>query len=116
MLLRGSRLAALRTKHSVRRYVSSAEDASQQDGSSTPSASVEQAAAEAEDGLESLSDGEAGSLKPYKPRPLPLSPLMDPVLIAARQKWTLPKAHPSKTPTAFQEQLAKNPYGMHIGR
>lgn len=48
------------------------------------------------------------SLKPK----LPLSPLMDPAYLAAKQKHRLPKAPPSKIPTAFQQQLAKNPYGM----
>lgn len=44
---------------------------------------------------------------------LPLSPLMDPVFHEARQRWTRPK--PTSTdykPTKFQNQLARNPYGM----
>jgi hypothetical protein len=45
-------------------------------------------------------------------RPLPLSPLMDPSYLAAKQRHRLPKAAPSKEPTPFQQQLAKNPYGM----
>jgi hypothetical protein len=45
-------------------------------------------------------------------RPLPLSPLMDPVYLAAKQKYRHTKAAPSKEPTPFQQQLAKNPYGM----
>jgi hypothetical protein len=46
------------------------------------------------------------------PKPnLPLSPLMDPIYLAAKQKHRLPKAPPSKNPTPFQQQLAKNPFG-----
>lgn len=44
--------------------------------------------------------------------PLPLSPLMDPAYLAAKQKHHLQKAAPSKEPTPFQQKLAKNPYGM----
>jgi hypothetical protein len=50
--------------------------------------------------------------KPSARRPLPLSPLMDPSYLAAKQRHRLPKAEPSKEPTPFQQQLAKNPYGM----
>jgi hypothetical protein len=50
--------------------------------------------------------------KPSSRRSLPLSPLMDPAYLAAKQKHRFPKAAPSKEPTPFQQQLAKNPYGM----
>jgi len=50
--------------------------------------------------------------KPPARRPLPLSPLMDPAYLAAKQKYKLPKAAPSKDLTPFRQQLAKNPYGM----
>lgn len=45
-------------------------------------------------------------------RPLPLSPLMDPVKIAARQRYREPKAAQGETLTPFQIKLAANPYGM----
>jgi hypothetical protein len=57
-------------------------------------------------------DGAADTSRPSSRRPLPLSPLMDPSYLAAKQKHRLPKAAPSKEPTLFQQQLAKNPYGM----
>jgi hypothetical protein len=50
--------------------------------------------------------------EPLARRPLPLSPLMDPAYLAAKQKYKLPKAAPSKDLTPFRQQLAKNPYGM----
>jgi hypothetical protein len=54
--------------------------------------------------------------KPPRPRrrPLPLSPLMDPVYKAAKQKYQQPKAPPSKNPTPFQRQLQKCPYGIQF--
>ena len=42
---------------------------------------------------------------------LPLSPLMDPKLIAARNRYRTPKPQPSGTPSALTERLQKNPYG-----
>jgi len=59
-----------------------------------------------------LENGVIESRKPPARRPLPLSPLMDPAYLAAKQKYKLPKAAPSKEPTPFQQKLAKNPYGM----
>ena len=56
-------------------------------------------------------DAVASRKKGLSRRPLPLSPLMDPAYLAAKQKHRLPKAPPSKHPTPFQQQLAKNPYG-----
>ncbi|KAB8297366.1 hypothetical protein EYC80_002711 [Monilinia laxa] len=54
------------------------------------------------------------SVKEVKPRELPLSPLMDPVFLEARNKHSAPKPPPSKERTAFQEQLAKNPYALAL--
>jgi hypothetical protein len=56
-------------------------------------------------------NGVADTPRSLARRPLPLSPLMDPAYLAAKQKYRLPKAAPSKEPTPFQQQLAKNPYG-----
>lgn len=56
-------------------------------------------------------DGATSRTKGASRRPLPLSPLMDPAYLASKQKHRLPKAPPSKNPTPFQQQLAKNPYG-----
>lgn len=42
---------------------------------------------------------------------LPLSPLMDPQLIAARNRHRAPKPRPSGPPSALRERLQKNPYG-----
>ncbi|KAI9646323.1 hypothetical protein NHQ30_005764 [Ciborinia camelliae] len=54
-----------------------------------------------------------GSGKKIKPRELPLSPLMDPSFLEARNRHAAPKPPPKKEErTAFQAQLAKNPYGM----
>ncbi|KAA8568299.1 hypothetical protein EYC84_007335 [Monilinia fructicola] len=55
------------------------------------------------------------SVKEVKPRELPLSPLMDPAFLEARNKHSAPKPRPSKERTAFQEQLAKNPYALALG-
>jgi hypothetical protein len=57
-------------------------------------------------------NGVIDTQKPLARRSLPLSPLMDPSYLAAKQKHQLPKAAPSKERTPFQQQLAKNPYGM----
>ena len=45
---------------------------------------------------------------------LPMSPLMDPSFFEGREKHHKPKAPPSQEPTPFQQQLAKNPYGMKL--
>lgn len=50
----------------------------------------------------------AGALE--DPR-LPLSPLLDPDLLGARNRYKLPKLEPSSEPSAFQKKLQKNPYG-----
>ena len=42
---------------------------------------------------------------------LPLSPLMDPQMIAARNRHRTPKPQPSGPPSALREKLQKNPYG-----
>ncbi|KAH6720331.1 hypothetical protein BKA61DRAFT_594674 [Leptodontidium sp. MPI-SDFR-AT-0119] len=52
--------------------------------------------------------------KPFKRRPLPLSPLMDPAFLEARQRHKTPKPPPTKTPTSFQQQLAKNPFALAL--
>lgn len=64
-------------------------------------------------------DGQQDTLR--KPQPqsallspsskLPLSPLMDPNLIAARQRYRTPKPVPSGELSAFSKKLEKNPYG-----
>lgn len=94
-----------------RLYATSSNGSEHQDGSNSSVPATPQVADqhthESADGVGVSQDGSM----PYKRRPLPLSPLMDPDLVAAREKWHLPKAPPSKTPTPFQQQLAKNPYG-----
>ena len=45
---------------------------------------------------------------------LPLSPLMDPRLIAARNRYLTPKPQPSGPPSALTMQLQKNPYGSPL--
>ena len=42
---------------------------------------------------------------------LPLSPLIDPKLQAARNRYESRKPEPSGEPSDFQKKLAKNPYG-----
>ena len=42
---------------------------------------------------------------------LPLSPLMDPNLIAARQRYRTPKPAPSDELSAFSKKLKRNPFG-----
>lgn len=42
---------------------------------------------------------------------LPLSPLIDPKLQAARNRYKARKPEPSREPSEFQKKLAKNPYG-----
>ena len=44
-------------------------------------------------------------------RPLPLSPLMDPSKIDARQRHRRPKSAKEEQLTPFQRKLAANPYG-----
>jgi hypothetical protein len=39
---------------------------------------------------------------------------MDPAVIAAKQKYTAPKARPSKNPEGFQQIFAKNPYALAL--
>jgi hypothetical protein len=46
--------------------------------------------------------------------PLPISPLMDPDAIAAKEKWVARKSRPSKKPEDFQRMLAKNPYARAL--
>ena len=43
---------------------------------------------------------------------LPLSPLMDPKLIAARQRYRTPKPAPSGKLSAFSKKLERNPFGQ----
>ena len=45
-------------------------------------------------------------------RPLPLSPLMDPASIAARQRHRTPKPRQGSDLTPFQRKLQSNPYGI----
>ncbi|PBP24308.1 Esterase-like protein [Diplocarpon rosae] len=50
----------------------------------------------------------------FKRRSLPVSPFMDPAFFEAREKHQIRKPGPSKTPTEFQRQLAKNPYALAL--
>jgi hypothetical protein len=80
----------------------------------------EDAKTEKSDGLSTTEEaGQATSRpeeepKPLKRRELPLSPYMDPELLSARKKYRQPKQPPSKTPTDFQKQLARNPYALAL--
>jgi hypothetical protein len=49
----------------------------------------------------------------YGNRPLPLSPVIDPVFVAARNRWKMKKATPPKADelTDFQKKLRDNAYG-----
>ncbi|KAF7930883.1 hypothetical protein EAE99_004133 [Botrytis elliptica] len=72
------------------------------------------------DGIQTTTvDGGEGRKNAYekgtKRRELPLSPLMDPLFQEARTKHSAPKPQPKKEGrTAFQEQLAKNPYALAL--
>lgn len=44
---------------------------------------------------------------------LPLSPLMDPKLIAARERHRNPKPAPGENQSEFSKKLRNNPYGEH---
>ncbi|KAK6585388.1 hypothetical protein PZA11_002115 [Diplocarpon coronariae] len=50
----------------------------------------------------------------FKRRSLPVSPFMDPAFLQAKKKYRIRKPEPSKTPTEFQRQLAKNPYALAL--
>ncbi|KAI4203962.1 MAG: hypothetical protein LQ348_001345 [Seirophora lacunosa] len=45
---------------------------------------------------------------------LPLSPLIDPKLQAARNRYKARKPEPSREPSEFQKKLAKNPYALAL--
>ncbi|KAL8672944.1 MAG: hypothetical protein Q9168_002619 [Polycauliona sp. 1 TL-2023] len=45
---------------------------------------------------------------------LPLSPLLDPDLIGARNRHKVPKSEPSSEPSAFQKKLQKDPYAQAL--
>lgn len=47
---------------------------------------------------------------------LPLSPVIDPVFVAARNRWKMKKAQPPKSDqtTPFQKKLLANAYGMSL--
>lgn len=54
-----------------------------------------------------------GPMKESKQPRFPISPLMDPAFHKARTKYSAPKPQPKLAErTAFQKQLAKNPYGI----
>ena len=42
---------------------------------------------------------------------LPLSPLLDPELLTARNRYKIPKPEPSGQLSTFQQKLQKNPFG-----
>ncbi len=46
------------------------------------------------------------------PWKLPLSPLMDPSLVAAHQRHREPKHKPTAEPSALEVKLRENPYGI----
>ncbi|CAO1597885.1 hypothetical protein XANCAGTX0491_001676 [Xanthoria calcicola] len=46
--------------------------------------------------------------------PLPLSPLLDPDLLAARNRYKLPKPEPARELSAFQKKLRNNPYAQAL--
>lgn len=52
--------------------------------------------------------------KPVTRRELPISPLMDPEVISAKEKHRTRKSAPSKNPTDLQKELAKNPYALAL--
>lgn len=56
------------------------------------------------DGLRTLRARSAGQ------RPLPVSPILDPLLFAARRRHKQPKAEPEEL-TPFQKELSLNPFG-----
>jgi len=56
-------------------------------------------------------EGHYGPGIPPTKHKLPLSPLMDPKLIAARERHRTPKAAPSPDRSAFSQKLRNNPYG-----
>jgi hypothetical protein len=53
-------------------------------------------------------------LRKHGNKPLPLSPVIDPVFVAARNRWKMTKALPPKPEemTEFQRKLYANAYGM----
>ncbi|KAL8851588.1 MAG: hypothetical protein Q9221_003520 [Calogaya cf. arnoldii] len=57
------------------------------------------------------SSNTAGALEDTQ---LPLSPLLDPDLLAARHRYKLPKPESSSEPSAFQKKLQKNPYAQAL--
>ena len=56
-------------------------------------------------------EGQYGSRTSPTKHNLPLSPLMDPKLIAARERYRTPKPAPSPDRSAFSQKLRNNPYG-----
>jgi hypothetical protein len=117
---RGATLRARSTskclKVSLRSYSSKlneGQDAATSAGVDPNGSEVEvQDTVDADIGRKAHTSKDHGNGDPKYPRPgLPLSPLMDPVYQAAKQRYRLPKAPPSENPTPFQQQLARNPYG-----
>lgn len=123
---RGSSAAKWLTTFNHTHKTSKSSSTEQEDVSSTTAASatVQVASTDGVEGgkgsntdvgrLKGTNDGSKPRSQPYKPRDLPLSPFMDPEAVAARGKHKSPKAPPSKTPTLFQQQLAKNPYAQAL--
>lgn len=69
---------------------------------------VEQPMALSEDGTKMQRERKHGD------KSLPLPPLMDPIVIKARNRYTQPKPREAGTSkTHFQKQLERNPYGKH---
>ena len=61
----------------------------------------------------SSQDGSSANQSPSVTANLPLSPLLDPKLIAARERHRRPKPAPSGELSPFSKKLQSNPYGTY---
>lgn len=66
-----------------------------------------------EDNIQELGDDGKQQEELLSSHGLPLSPLMNPQLIAARNRHRVPKPQPSGPPSALTAKLQKNPYGIN---
>lgn len=57
-------------------------------------------------------DGSAQEARSSMPD-LPLSPLMDPKLISARQRYRTPKPSPTSPASELEQKLSKSPFGTY---
>ncbi|KAL3419556.1 hypothetical protein PVAG01_08054 [Phlyctema vagabunda] len=115
-LPRGSNISVCPTY--VRRYSGLYGTAASQNVASSPSPSDPNAVLDhlehSDEAIDRNYDRGGDLVKPCTRRDLPLSPLMDPKLIAAREKWHKRKQPPGTNPTPFQLQLARNPYAQAL--